>query len=166
MTPFARRVLVVLVSVLALLAPSGVAHAAAGKAEVLYSWTQPTAASTAAWNAARLDRAPWSGYGLDWSTDHCSFSPDTPLGFDFALSCRHHDFGYRNYKAIGQFSANKTRLDDTFHADLKRKCATYSVVVQPACYSLAWTYYRAAHVLGSLAAVRQADVEKARRLRA
>ena len=164
MTPSVRRTLVVFISVLAFLVPGSLAHAAAGKAEVLSSWTQPTAASTAAWNAARLDRAPWSGYGFDWSTDYCSFSPDYPLGFNFAPSCRHHDFGYRNYKAIGQFSANKARLDDTFYADLKRKCATYRVTVQPACYSLAWTYYQAVHLFGSLLAVRQADVEKARRL--
>ena len=49
--------------------------------------------------------------------------PDNPLGFDFTLSCWHHDFGYRNYKAVGQFRANKDRVDATFYADLKRVCA-------------------------------------------
>jgi hypothetical protein len=165
MTPF-RRTLVVLVSVLALLVPGNLAHAAtASKAEVLLGWTQPTAASTAAWNAARTDRDAWSRYGFDWSTDYCSFSPDNPLGFDFALSCWHHDFGYRNYKAVGTFSANKARLDTTFYADMRRTCGRYGVVVRPACYSLAWTYYQAVHVFGSLAAVRPADIEKARRLK-
>ena len=164
MTPFARRTLVVLISVLALLAPATVAHAAASKTEVLAGWTQPTAASTAAWTAARADRAPWSSYGFDWSTDYCSASPDRPLGFDFTLSCWHHDFGYRNYKAVGLFSANKARLDDTFYADLKRKCATYSSVVRPACNSLAWTYYQAVSVFGSLSSVKQSDIDKARRM--
>jgi hypothetical protein len=164
MTPSIRRMLVVLVSVLALLAPAGVAHAAASKAEVLSSWTQPTASSTAAWNAARLNRTPWAGYGFDWSTDYCSSSPDNPLGFDFTLSCFHHDFGYRNYKAIGQFSANKPRLDQTFYADLKRKCGTYGSVVRPACQSLAWTYYQAVAIFGSMAAVKQSDIDKARRM--
>jgi hypothetical protein len=164
MTPFVRRTLVVLISVLALLAPAAVANAAASKTEVLSSWTQPTASSTAAWNAARTDREPWSGYGFDWSTDYCSASPDRPLGFDFTLSCWHHDFGYRNYKVVGQFSANKARLDNTFYADLKRKCATYSSLVRPACNSLAWTYYQAVVAFGSLASVKQADIDKARRM--
>ena len=165
MTPYVRRTLVVLFSVLALLAPAAVADAAAAsKAEVLSKWTQPTASSTAAWNAARNDRGPWASYGFDWSTDYCSASPDRPLGFDFTLSCWHHDFGYRNYKDIGTFSSNKARLDDTFYADLKRKCATYSSVVRPACNSLAWTYYQAVSVFGSLSSVKQSDIDKARRM--
>jgi hypothetical protein len=159
-----RRTLVVLLATLALLAPAAAANAAAPKSEVLSAWTQPTASSTAAWNAARLDRGPWSSYGFDWTTDYCSSSPDRPLGFDFTLSCWHHDFGYRNYKAIGQFSANKARLDSTFYADLKRKCAEYSSLVRPACTSLAWTYYQAVSVFGSVAAVKQSDIDKARRL--
>ena len=164
MTPSARRTLVVLLTVLALLVPAGVAHAAASKAEMLSRWTQPTASSTADWNAARLDRSPWADYGFDWSTDYCSSSPDNPLGFNFTNACWHHDFGYRNYKAIGQFSANKARVDQTFHADLKRRCGTYSRVVRPACLSLAWTYYQAVSIFGSVAAVRQADIDRARRL--
>ncbi len=164
MTPSARRTLVVFLSVLALLAPAEVAYAAAGKAEVLSAWTQPTASSTAAWNTARLDRAPWAGHGFDWTTDYCSSSPDNPLGFDFTNACWHHDFGYRNYKAIGRFSANKSRVDQTFYADLKRKCATYSSVVRPACNSLAWTYYQAVSIFGSVSAVDRADIDRARRM--
>ncbi len=164
MTPSVRRTLVVLISVLALLVPAGVARAAASKAEMLSRWTQPTASSTADWNAARLDRAPWAGYGFDWSTDYCSSSPDNPLGFDFRNACWHHDFGYRNYKAIGQFGANKARVDQTFYADLKRKCGTYGSAVRAACLSLAWTYYQAVSVFGSVAGVRQADVDRARQL--
>jgi hypothetical protein len=162
MTPTVRRTLVVLLSVLALLVPAGVANAAASKAEVLSGWTQTTASSYASWNAARLDRAPWAGYGFDWSTDYCSASPDNPLGFNFALSCYRHDFGYRNYKALGAFTnANKDLVDSAFYADLKRKCATYSAAVRPACYSLAWTYYQAVSLFGSLASVDSADVEAA-----
>lgn len=164
MTPFARRTLVVLISVFALLVPAGIANAAATKAEVLSAWTQPTAASTDAWNDARNNRDQWAGYGFDWSTDYCSSSPDNPLGFDFTLSCWHHDFGYRNYKAIGTFGANKARVDSTFYEDLKRTCATYNSVVRPACISLAWTYYQAVKVFGSISAVEPADIEKARRL--
>ena len=88
------------------------------KLSVLSSWTQTSAASYHSWNAARLDRAPWASYNFNWSTDYCSSSPDNPLGFKFSLSCARHDFGYRNYKAVGQFSANKPRLDSAFYADL------------------------------------------------
>ena len=164
MNRFVRRSLVVLISALALLAPPVAASAADSKATVLARWTQTTAASTAAWNDARLDRAPWAGYGFDWTTDYCSSSPDNPLGFNFTNACWHHDFGYRNYKDLGTFSANKARLDDVFYADLKRKCATYSTAVRPACTSLAWTYYQAVKIFGSLEAVNPSDVDRARTL--
>jgi hypothetical protein len=165
MTRFIRRLLVVLASSVVLIVPATAANAAASKAEVLSNWTQTTAASTAAWNDARVNRAPWASYNFDWSTDYCSDSPDNPLGFDFTLSCWHHDFGYRNYKAAGQFPANKDRVDSMFYADLKRKCATYSSLAQPACYSLAWTYYQAVHIFGSLAAVSPADIDRAARMK-
>ncbi|GAA3335770.1 phospholipase [Amorphoplanes nipponensis] len=160
-----RRTLVVLISAVALLAPSAAASAAAdSKATVLSRWTQTTATSTTAWNDARLDRAPWASYGFDWTTDYCSSSPDNPLGFNFTNACWHHDFGYRNYKDLGAFSANKSRLDNMFYADLKRKCATYSSVLRPACYSLAWTYYQAVSIFGSLEAVNPSDIDRARSL--
>jgi hypothetical protein len=136
------------------------------KLTVLSQWTQPTTASSNAWNAARLNQGAWAGYGFDWSTDYCSDSPDQPLGFDFRLPCWHHDFGYRNYKAVGQFSANKDRIDNYFYFDLKAKCATYNAIVRPACTSLAWTYYEAVHEFGSIAAVKQSDIQKAARYKA
>ena len=163
-----RRITLVLVLILAALIPAGTASAATAddKLSILSSWTQPTAASTNAWNAARLNQAPWASYNFDWSTDYCSDSPDKPLGFDFTLPCWHHDFGYRNYKAVGQFPANKDRVDDMFYADLERVCDTYSSIVQPACDSLAWTYYEAVHVFGSVSAVSKSDIERAARIKA
>jgi hypothetical protein len=152
--------------VLSLLGTLGLARPAAAvtldqKLSVLSGWTQTSASSYSAWLAARNDQGAWAAYGFDWSTDYCTSSPDNPLGFTFTLSCARHDFGYRNYKAVGLFSANKPRLDSAFYADLKRKCATYSVVVQPACYSLAWTYYEAVRTFGS---VTRADLDRAARL--
>ena len=157
-----RRIALVLALALALVLPAGVARAAAAdKPAVLASWTQPTAASTAAWNAARLDRGPWESYGFNWSTDDCSAAPEQPLGFDFTNACRHHDFGYRNYKDLGRFGANKDRVDDVFYADMKRVCVRHNAAVRPACYSVAWTYYQAVHVFGSVASVRRADLDRA-----
>ncbi|MFV2108432.1 phospholipase [Micromonospora sp. LOL_015] len=137
----------------------------ADKPAVLSGWTQTSASSYSAWNSARLNQGAWAAYQFDWSTDYCSSSPDNPLGFDFRLSCHRHDFGYRNYKAIGQFSANKARVDSAFYEDLKRACARYSSFVRPACLSLTWTYYQAVRIFGA-PVVTAADLDRARQLRA
>ncbi len=120
------------------------------KLAVLSSFTQPTTSSYNAWDAARNNQAAWADYGFNWSTDYCSSSPDQPLGFDFRMPCWHHDFGYRNYHALNQFAANKDRVDSMFYFDLRAKCATYSVWVRSVCYGLAWTYYQAVHLFGSV----------------
>jgi hypothetical protein len=146
-------------------AAPAVAATAGQKLEVMSAWSQPTTASYNQWNAARQNQGAWTDYGFDWSTDYCSASPDRPLGFDFRIPCWHHDFGYRNYKAVGQFPANKDRIDNYFYFDLKAKCATYNSIVRPACYSLAWTYYQAVHAFGNLA-VSRADLDKAAEIKA
>jgi hypothetical protein len=135
------------------------------KLAVMANFTQTSQASYNAWYSARLDQPAWASYGFDWSTDYCSVSPDEPLGFDFRLPCARHDWGYRNYKSVNLFPPNKSRLDDAFYADLRRKCATYSVWVRPACYSLAWTYYQAVVNFGNLS-ISQADYDRAARLKA
>jgi hypothetical protein len=163
-----RRVATLLVAVpaalLTLLGLAGPALAAvpADKPAVLSSWTQTSASSYNAWNSARQNQGAWAAYQFNWSTDYCSSSPDNPLGYDFTLSCYRHDFGYRNYKAAGQFPANKSRLDSAFYEDLKRKCNTYPAVDRPACLSLAWVYYQAVSIFGS---VSPADIDRAAQLR-
>ncbi|MER7819193.1 phospholipase [Streptomyces sp. NPDC096153] len=133
----------------AVLIPAGTASAApADKPQVLSSWTQTSASSYNAWAAARADQGAWSAYGFDWTTDYCSSSPDNPFGFPFKMSCARHDFGYRNHKAAGTFSANKARLDSAFHEDLKRVCARYSGASRTSCNGTAWTYYQAVSVFG------------------
>jgi hypothetical protein len=127
---------------------------------VLSSWTQTPVTSYNAWLGARGNQGGWAAYQFDWSTDYCSDSPDNPLGFDFTLSCARHDFGYRNYKDVGAFPANKPRIDSYFYEDLKRKCATYNAFVRPACTALAWTYYQAVKAFGSVR-VSAADIARA-----
>ncbi|MBQ1072193.1 phospholipase [Micromonospora sp. C31] len=167
-----RRLTTLLASAaLAMLFVFGVSSPAAAvttsqKLSVLSGWTQTSATSYNSWNSGRLNKGAWASYGFNWSTDYCSSSPDNPLGFKFSLSCYRHDFGYRNYKAMGRFSTNKARLDSAFYADLKRVCATYNAAVRPACYSLAWTYYQAVSAFGSVAAVQQADIDRAARMKA
>ncbi|MFI5840683.1 phospholipase [Catenuloplanes sp. NPDC051500] len=162
----AGTVLVALLAVLAIASPAAAAVTPQQKAATLASFTQTSAASFNTWNSARQNQGAWAEYGFDWSTDYCSSSPDNPLGFDFTLSCYRHDFGYRNYKAAGTFSANKSRLDSAFYEDLKRKCATYSSATRPACQSLAWVYYQAVSVFGSVSAVKQSDLDEAATLKA
>ncbi|MET8582053.1 phospholipase [Streptomyces collinus] len=122
--------------------------APADKPQVLAGFTQTTASSYNAWAAARADQSAWAAYAFDWSTDYCSSSPDNPLGFPFKMSCARHDFGYRNYKAAGTFSANKARLDSALYEDLKRVCNGYSGATKTACNSTAWTYYQAVKAFG------------------
>ncbi len=154
--------LVAAAAVIALASPAA-AVSTEEKLSLLSSFTQTNSASYDAWNAARQNQPAWADYTLNWSTDYCSSSPDNPLGFDFALSCYRHDFGYRNFKEMGQFPANKSRLDSAFYEDLKRRCARYNWAVRPACYSLAWTYYQAVSIFGSVV-VTAADLKKAQDL--
>jgi Prokaryotic phospholipase A2 len=165
-----RLTLTLTTTVLAVLATFGLASPASAvtssdKLAVLSSWTQTPVSSYNTWYVARQHQTTWAVYHFDWSTDYCSASPDEPLGFDFRLSCARHDFGYRNYKVVQTFPANKAHVDDAFYADLKRKCAQYNPFIRPSCYSLAWTYYQAVHVFGSLY-VSQADLQHAATLKA
>ncbi|MDF5754544.1 phospholipase [Spongiactinospora sp. TRM90649] len=129
------------------------AHAAVTpqqKLAALSNFSQPTAASASAWRSAWQNQGAWADYAFDWSTDLCSSSPDQPLGFDFRMPCRRHDFGYRNYKAVSQFPANKARIDNAFYFDMKQVCAGYSGVPKATCDGLAWTYYQAVKQFGNL----------------
>jgi Prokaryotic phospholipase A2 len=155
--------LVVVAVVLAIASPAA-AVTFEQKLMTLSDFTQTSATSYSAWNSARLNQAAWVDYQFNWSTDYCSASPDQPLGFDFRLPCYRHDFGYRNYKEMSQFEANKSRIDSAFYEDLKRKCATYNWAVRGACYSLAWTYYEAVATFGSLATVSNQDIQRAKRM--
>lgn len=132
------------------------------KVALLNNWTQPTAASRTAWINGWNHAGDYAAYGLDWSTDLCSTSPDQPAGFDFRTPCRRHDFGYRNYKAVGQFPANKAHVDSAFYEDMKAVCATHGSR-QTECNGYAWTYYQAVKQFGTLASVRQSDLDRLER---
>ncbi|WP_245966515.1 phospholipase [Sphaerisporangium album] len=132
------------------------------KLAALSTFTQPTSSSAASWTSAWQNQAAWADYAFDWSTDLCSSSPDQPLGYDFRMPCRRHDFGYRNYKAVGQFPGNKSHVDDAFYFDMKQVCARYSGVSKSTCDGLAWTYYQAVKQFGSLN-VTQAQIDQVRK---
>ncbi|MER7364862.1 phospholipase [Nonomuraea wenchangensis] len=132
------------------------------KVAALSGFSQPTTPSALAWRSAWENQAAWADYAFDWSTDLCSSSPDQPLGFDFRMPCRRHDFGYRNYKSVSQFPANKSRIDDAFYYDLRQVCAGYSGISKATCDGLAWTYYQAVREFGSLVVTDEqiAEVER------
>ncbi|GAA2944084.1 phospholipase [Streptomyces argenteolus] len=133
---------------LALIPATSASAVPSDKLQVLSSWTQTSYSSYSAWNTARNNQGAWAAYGFNWTTDYCSTSPDNPFGFPFQKACARHDFGYRNYKAVGLFSANKSRIDSAFYADLKRVCAAYSGSQLEACNTTAWTYYKAVDIFG------------------
>ncbi|WP_411105571.1 phospholipase [Streptomyces sp. cmx-4-9] len=135
----------------------------ADKPQVLSRWTQTDAASYRAWAEARGNRQAWAAYAFDWTTDLCTASPDNPFGFPFAAACARHDFGYRNHQAAGTFPAAKSRLDDAFHADLRRVCAAYGTARRASCESTAWTYYQAVRMFGVPGGAAPADAPAARR---
>ncbi|MFC4119030.1 phospholipase [Nonomuraea zeae] len=120
------------------------------KIAALDGLTQPTALSAAAWLGAWQHRGSWADYAFDWSTDLCSSSPDRPFGFDFRMPCTRHDFGYRNYKAVGRFPAGKEHVDSAFLADMRQVCAGYGRPARSTCEGLAWSYYQAVRRFGAL----------------
>ncbi|MFG3114869.1 phospholipase [Streptomyces sp. NPDC048197] len=141
--------LLAIAALLTAAAPAPAAQAVpADKPRVLSNWTQTGAASYTQWAAARDHRSKWAAYRFNWNTDYCSKSPDNPLGFPFHLRCARHDFGYRNYKRMGTFKANKARLDKALYEDLKRVCGGYSGARKVSCKALAWTYYQAVKKYG------------------
>jgi hypothetical protein len=78
------------------------------------------------------------------------------------MPCRRHDFGYRNYKAVSQFPANKDRIDSAFYFDMKQVCAGYSGLSKSTCDGLAWTYYQAVKQFGDLV-VTDAQIQRVKR---
>ncbi|GGN79457.1 hypothetical protein GCM10010112_54210 [Actinoplanes lobatus] len=132
---------------IAVLTPAVPAQASMSRAELLTRWTQPTEASYTAWNTALRHRARWVSYRFDWSTDLCSRALEAPFGFDFSDACRHHDFGYRNYRADGTFARHKERLDLVFRTDMRRVCDAHRPAAQRPCNAIAFAYHRAVRSL-------------------
>jgi Sec-independent protein translocase protein TatA len=87
---------------------------------------------------------------LIWTDDGCSTAPDHPLDFNFADSCRRHDFGYRNYAAQGRLNdAARRRLDRNLWRDLLAECARirrYNFLRRKRCRRTARFYYKAVRV--------------------
>ncbi len=91
---------------------------------------------------------------IDWSNDGCSGpARGTGVTFDFNNACIRHDFGYRNYKALGLLTEDKRGdVDKIFYNDMKEHCSTRSILLKPGCYAAAERYYRLVRRFGASAA--------------
>ena len=104
--------------------------------------------SISAFQSARNAKSPAC---FDWSSDNCSSSPDRPAGFNFVPSCQRHDFGYRNTKKQGRFTALKPRIDTNFKNDMYNVCKQFTGLDSwkgVECRAIADIYYTAVKELG------------------
>ncbi len=87
---------------------------------------------------------------LDFSTDGCSAPVvgSTGISFDFTNACLRHDFGYRNYKDLGRFEAEKARVDRQFYDDMAAHCRTRSFLLRGRCMTWARRFYSGVVVFG------------------
>jgi len=87
---------------------------------------------------------------LDYSTDGCSAPVigSTGVSFDFTQACLRHDFGYRNYKALDRFEAEKARVDRQFLDDMLAHCATRGFLLRARCRTWAQRYYLGVRAFG------------------
>ncbi|CAM4121174.1 hypothetical protein GCM10009799_28290 [Nocardiopsis rhodophaea] len=101
------------------------------------------------------DSAPHADQ-LDWSSDSCSWSPNEPLGYNFAPGCKRHDFGYRNYKKQTRFTEpNRLKIDDNFRDDLYGICGGDWL-----CRAVADIYYSAVRQYGGSGATTAEALER------
>jgi len=88
---------------------------------------------------------------LDWTTDSCSapIVGESGRSFNFRNACIRHDFGYRNYKARGLFSADsRIRIDEQFRRDLDASCAPKKRTLKVRCTAWAEIYFTAVRLVG------------------
>jgi len=95
---------------------------------------------------------------LDWTTDYCS-SPlvgNTGRSFNFAMSCRRHDFGYRSFKILSRSSGInfwteelRFKVDLQFYNDMLSTCEPRGISQRLNCRAWARTYYQLVRALGS-----------------
>jgi hypothetical protein len=95
---------------------------------------------------------------LDWTTDYCS-SPlvgNTGRSFNFAMSCRRHDFGYRSFKLVSRSSGInfwtedlRFKVDLQFYNDMLSNCEPRGISQRLNCRAWARTFFQLVRTLGS-----------------
>lgn len=88
---------------------------------------------------------------LNWTTDGCSapIVGESGRSFNFRNACIRHDFGYRNYKTRGMFTADsRTRIDEQFRQDLDILCAPKVRTFKVRCIAWAEIFFAAVRAAG------------------
>jgi hypothetical protein len=88
---------------------------------------------------------------LDWTTDGCSAPIVGSEGrsFNFRTACDRHDFGYRNFKALGLFdTSTRTLIDEQLHRDMNRACDSQRRTLKVRCVAWSEIFYTMVRAAG------------------
>ncbi len=88
---------------------------------------------------------------LDWTTDGCSAPIVGSEGrsFNFRTACDRHDFGYRNFKALGLFdTSTRTLIDEQLHRDMNRACDSQRRTLKVRCVAWSEVFYTMVRAAG------------------
>lgn len=145
----------------ALMAATTMSQAAPAHASTTYTRAQLTSRATTLQFSTSLAkfisiRAKHSGIDtrFTWATNGCSASwkgMSAPYSSFFYRSCVRHDFGYRNFGhglALGANDATKLKIDQRLLSDMYGQCSAAGR--GSACRGVAYTYYKAIRVAGSV----------------
>ena len=88
---------------------------------------------------------------LDWSNDGCSAPIVGSEGrsFNFRSACDRHDFGYRNFKALGLFdTSTRTLIDEQLHRDMNTSCDSQRRTLKVRCIAWSEIFYTMVRAAG------------------
>ena len=88
---------------------------------------------------------------LDWTTDGCSAPIVGSEGrsFNFRTACDRHDFGYRNFKALGLFdTSTRTLFDEQLHRDMNTSCDSQRRTLKVRCIAWSEIFYTMVRAAG------------------
>ena len=88
---------------------------------------------------------------LDWTTDGCSAPIVGSEGrsFNFRTACDRHDFGYRNFKALGLFdTSTRTLIDEQLHRDMNTSCDSQRRTLKVRCIAWSEIFYTMVRAAG------------------
>jgi len=88
---------------------------------------------------------------LDWTNDGCSAPIVGSEGrsFNFRSACDRHDFGYRNFKALGLFdTTTRTLIDEQLHRDMNRACDSQRRTFKVRCIAWSEIFYTIVRAAG------------------
>jgi len=88
---------------------------------------------------------------LDWTTDGCSAPIVGSEGrsFNFRTACDRHDFGYRNFKALGLFdTSTRTLIDEQLLRDMNTSCDSQRRTLKVRCIAWSEIFYTMVRAAG------------------